>query len=294
MKKVLKKALIVVITLVTVSCGPVFRPSETTVGLSQSTKPENLAKDWEAFLRKNVSVKGEVDYERVSNNPEELEKVYRQIARLSPRNAPELFPSEEEKFAYWLNAYNIAVIRGVNEHYPIASVLEVKPFSVFSLIEKGGFFVGQKFVFGGQEKHLYEVENGVIRKGFVDPRFHFAINCASESCPPLAREAFRGERLEEQLEKVTRDFINSPRALIIDDERKQIALSELFDWYREEFVAVLAEKGIGEGVVLDYLSLYLRADRLRALQQARQQGYKVTFQPYDWSLNGKRSSGTAL
>ena len=286
-------AAVIGLAVVSLSCGPVIKPKDAEVRDAGNWTPQKLEQDWDAFLKKHVSAEGLVNYEGVVADSEELEKIYAQVARFSPENSPQLFTTEEERFAYWLNAYNIAAIRGVSERYPIASVLDVKPFSVFSLVKKGGFFVGQKFVFGGQKMHLYKLENVVIREGFGDPRLHFALNCASESCPPLSREAFQGARLEEQLDKLTRDFVNSARAYQIDDDKKEIALSEIFDWYREDFVEPSAKDGEVKGEVLDYLEKYLRANKLSAFKQARQQGYQLTYQPYDWSLNDSRKKPTA-
>ena len=291
-----KAATVIGLSMVVLCCGTIVQPREVAgrkAVATQARSPQKLEQDWNTFLKKHVSAEGLVDYTAVKANPEELESIYAQVSRFSPENAPELFATKEERFAYWLNAYNIAVIKGVNEHYPIESVLAVKPFSVFSLIKKGGFFVGQKFVFGGQNLNLYKVENGVIRKGFVDPRLHFALNCASESCPTLAREAYQGKRLEEQLEKQTRAFINSPRAYRIDKGQKQIALSKLFDWYKKDFVEELNKSGNPTANVLDYLEKYLDGGSLSAFKQARQQGYQVTFQSYDWSLNDSQRKKTA-
>ena len=286
MKKVVwgVTAVVVGLVVVNISCGPVVRPTGAQA-VKTASNAQKLEEDWDAFVKKYVNAEGLVDYQAIKANSGELESIYGQVARFSPESAPELFATKEDKFAYWLNAYNIAAIRGVNGHYPIESVLDVKPFSVFSLVKKGGFFVGQKFVFGGQNLNLFKVENGVIRKGFVDPRLHFALNCASGSCPPLAREAYQGKRLDEQLERQTRSFINSSRGFQIDEAGKKIELSEIFNWYREDFVEEVNEAGNAKGDILDYLEKYLDEDKLTALKGARQQGYEVIYQPYDWSLN---------
>ena len=295
MKKVFGIVVVSLVALVTVniSCGPVIQPQASELRNAAAWKPQKLEQDWDAFLKKHVSAEGLVDYQGMQSSSEELEKIYAQVARFSPESHPELFTTEEVRFAYWLNAYNIAVIRGVSERYPIESVLDVKPLSVFSLVKKGGFFVGQKFVFGSQKLNLYHLENEVIRKGFSDPRLHFALNCASESCPPLFQEAFQGARLEGQLEKVTRAFVNSSRSAQIDEEKKQIALSEIYDWYRKDFVEDANKSENQNEGVLNYLEGYLEEGKLAAFKQARQQGYQVTFQPYDWSLNDSQTKTAA-
>ena len=271
-----------------VGCGQSIRPHRPEIANATTWSPNILEKRWDAFLKKHVNSEGLVDYETFHNNPDELIGIYAELAKFSPDSHPERFTSEEERFAYWLNAYNIAVVRGVCEHYPIASVLEVKPPSPFSLIEKGGFFVGQRFIIGSENVHLYRLENGIIRKRFPDPRLHFALNCASGGCPPLSRESFQATRLEEQLERQTRKFINSSQAYQIDKRNKQILLSRIFDWYRKDFTQHLPTRENTEATVFDYIENYLEPHRLTAFQKARKQGYDEDWLDYDWSLNDSR------
>ena len=271
------------------SCGVTVRPENLQAEQPKSLSPEHLEKDWDRFLKSYVSSDGLVDYGAIVNHPQELRQVYAQLAKLSPDSDPHLFSSGDERFAYWLNAYNIAVIRGVTKHYPLESVMDVKTISPFSLIENGGFFVGQKFVFGGKNKHLYQLENGLIRKRFDDPRLHFALNCASGSCPELPQEAFQGTKLGQQLERETLKFMNSTRAFQIDHEKREIMVSQIFSWYREDFMKFLAKEGEPKGTVLDYIERYLSGVRLEKFKKARQLGYAQVDQDYDWSLNDSRS-----
>ena len=81
---------------------------------------------WDAFLQANVDSVGRIDYSQLRENPEAIHAAYQWISAYSPDSYPDLFPSEEARFAYWLNAYNVAVIYGVVEHYPIDSVLDVR------------------------------------------------------------------------------------------------------------------------------------------------------------------------
>lgn len=275
------------------SCGITVRPENPTVKQAESWSPDRLEKDWDRFLKSFVSEDGLVDYAAIKKKPQQLDVVYAQLAEFSPDSHPSLFSSDEERFAYWLNAYNIAVVRGVIEHYPVGSVMEVKTSSPLSLLENGGFFVGQKFLFGGKGKDLYRLENSLIRKRYHDPRLHFALNCASGGCPELPQEAFQGDKLEEQLERETLKFMNSERAFQIDHEKEEMTVSQLFAWYREDFTAFLEKEGTPEETVLDYIARYLRGERLEEFKKARQQGYAQIDQEYDWSLNDSRSEVAA-
>lgn len=267
------------------NCGLTVRPNGQIVEATGDGVSLRLEQDWQQLLSNHVTSEGTVDYRAIVEQPDELNTVYSQVAQLSPDSHPELFSSEEQRFSYWLNAYNIAVLRAVVEHYPIESVLAVKPFSPFSLIDKGGFFVGQKFIFGSKTTNLYDLEKKLIRKRFPDPRLHFALNCASKGCPQLPREAFQAAKLEEQLERETRKFMNSERAYQIDHEKSQVRVSSIFDWYQKDFVDFLAKEGEPEGTVLDYMERYLDEDHLQEFREARQQGYAQEFLEYDWSLN---------
>lgn len=231
-----------------------------------------------ALLRQAVDEKSLVDYQALVASPARLIVAYQSISQLSPDSHPGEFANEEERFAYWLNAYNVATIYGVVEAHPIRSVRDVRPASILSVFPGGGFFAAQKFLFGGAAYSLYEVENKIIRERFDDPRLHFALNCASIGCPDLAPEPFQASKLEDQLERQTRLFINSPKGLVIDDAKKEIQLSAIFDWYREDF-----EKD-GK-TVLDYVSEYVT--ERSAFQKARQDGYTLVFLDYDWALNSQ-------
>lgn len=149
--------------------------------------------DWgpyDRLLHTFVDVRGYIDYAGLKAHRGELDVLIDQLGRTGPDNSPALFATRGAKLAYWINAYNAFVLRGVVDHYPIASVKDVYLFN--------GFFSRIKFKTGGTELSLREFENEVLRKGFGDPRIHFAIVCASEGCPRLAREAYLPERINDQ------------------------------------------------------------------------------------------------
>jgi hypothetical protein len=243
----------------------------------------------EAFdrvLRRYVDDKGLVDYAALKKNPQELERYYHTISHYSPDSHPALFPTEAHRLAYWINAYNASSIKIVLTHYPILSVLDVKtPFPFFFLPDGAGFFAFQRLSFGGGTTNLYYLENGVIRKRFAEPRVHFALNCSALGCPKLPRLAFTGENLDEELDREARKFLSEERNLKLDHKEKAIYLSEIFDWYRGEFLSWYKKRFPGKKATLvNYIILYLpreRADELKRLASS----YKVRFIPYDWRLN---------
>jgi len=166
-----------------------------------------------------------------------------------------------ERKAFYINLYNAGMLQVVFEHYPIASVKEIgpNPFDVFK-----EDFIRQ----GGRDLSLDEVEKGILLGDYFDPRIHFAVNCASESCPPLRPEPFSGSTLEAQLEEQTRAFANSERAARVDHEAERVAYSALFQWYADDF------RGANPATYLnDYREDPLPLD------------YDIGWIEYDWSLN---------
>ncbi len=241
---------------------------------------------FDRVLQRYVNERGFVDYIALRKDPDDLEDYYYQITTYSPDSHPELFPTENYKLAYWINAYNAGTMKTVLTYYPIDSVLDVKqPGIFFFLSNKSGFFFFQRLKFGGKTTSLYYLENSVIRKRFGEPRIHFAVNCASVSCPRLPMQAFYGETLDRQLDDETRFFLTEDRNFRIDHEKKVIYLSSIFKWYEKDFTDWYSKKyPKGEASLLSYIELYLEPEKVEALK-AVSNSYTISFIPYDWNLN---------
>ena len=166
--------------------------------------------------------------------------------------------------AFYLNLYNAAMLQAVLERYPIDSVKHIgpEPFWIFDHA-----FIAQ----GGRMLSLDDVEKGILLEDFDDPRIHFAVNCASASCPALRPEPYRASQLDVQLDSQTRRFARSRHAAVVMEETEAIAFSKLFEWYADDF---------GVDHPADYLNRY----RDTPLPTE----YTVRWQDYDWSLNDVR------
>lgn len=245
---------------------------------------------YQRMLTSFVDHRGGVNYAELVKNRGDMEAFYGQIAAHSPDSHPSLFTDEKAQLAYWINSYNLTTIRGVVQHYPISSVEDVPPpLLLFFLPRKSGFFFFQRFTYGGVETSLYYLENQVIRKRFVDPRYHFALNCASKSCPELPREPFYPDRLDEQLDREAANFINDKRHVLYDAESKTLYLSSIFDWYESDFISWLrAGKPVPNKALVDYVLLYLEEQTARQVKDDRD-GLNIAFLPYDWGLNDASS-----
>jgi len=246
-------------------------------------------KNFDQVLRHFVNDQGRVDYSGLKADPDQFENYYQQIAIYSPDNSPASFKHQSDRLAYWINAYNAAVIKTVLSYYPISSIEDVKPpLALFFLPDKTGFFVFQKPSFGRTTTSLYYLENSVIRERFAEPRVHFALNCASRGCPKLPRYAFNGDELDRQLDREARIFFAESRNFRIDPATKTIYLSSILDWYRDDFVDWYREHyPEQEATLLQYVALYLEPERARNLRE-NSSTFGVEFVPYDWGLNDQK------
>ena len=245
----------------------------------------------ERVLQGFVDNQGLVDYAALKENPRDMERYYLLLSTYSPDSHPALFPSEQSKLAYWINAYNAAAMKIVLTLYPISSVRDVKPpLLLFFLPKKSGFFVFQRVTFGGKTTNLYYLENGVIRKRFSDPRVHFALNCAARGCPRLPRRPFTSVHLNEQLDHEARRFLAEDRNLRIDHQKKIIYMSSIFEWYENDFLGWYRGRfPQQEATILDYVSLYLTEEKRDEIRESAA-SYRVEFIPYDWGLNDQNTS----
>jgi hypothetical protein len=172
--------------------------------------------------------------------------------------------SKDEQKAFYINLYNAAMVQAVLDHYPIKSVKQIGllPFSIFK----------KNFIpLGDDAVSLDHVEKGILLKQYFDPRIHFAVNCASESCPSLRAEPFIGARLDAQLDEQTRLFAMSARAARVDEVKRSVAYSELFKWYADDF---------GVNNPAEFLNRYRESKLPRTAS--------IAWIDYDWSLNAAK------
>jgi hypothetical protein len=204
---------------------------------------------------------GGIDYDGLSKEEAKLD------AYLAPAESFSVEAlSRDEAMAFWINMYNAWTLKLILTKYPdLDSIKDLG--SVFSSPWK------KRFVkIGGKTLTLGEIEHEILREEFKDPRIHFAINCASKSCPPLLPEAYRAATLEAQLDGATRDFINNRANTIIDSKR--LTVSRIFKWYKDDFNNDIP------GYVKQYAAPELK-QKLKNLGNAPD----VSFMDYDWSLN---------
>jgi Protein of unknown function, DUF547 len=187
------------------------------------------------------------------------------VAALS-RAAP-LALTRPEQFAFWANLYNALTLQIVLAAFPVASIRNIGG----SILPTGPW---KKAVIRvqGVSLSLDDIEHGILRKGWRDPRVHYAVNCASVSCPNLPLRAWRGHGLDTALDAAARDYVNHPRAVRFEAEA--LVVSSIYRWYAPVF-------GGGDAAVIRHLARYARPELAERLRFAR----RISRTAYDWSLN---------
>jgi hypothetical protein len=226
---------------------------------------------YEGILQKFVRSNGLVDYGGIREGIGPLSEFQKQIAAVSPDSHPQLFPSKEDKLAYWINAYNSSVLHAFAREYPQRRT------RLKGLLGRAQFFFTNKHTFGGARRSLDDIETNNMRKGpLKDVRIHFAIVCASASCPRLAQTAYRGATLNARLQEEAQKFLNEPRNYREDAARKEIWLPQIFEWFGADW---------GKPAdVRRFIAGFRPADRARLEDPS----WRVRYIPYDWSPNDVR------
>lgn len=200
--------------------------------------------------------------------------------------------SPDQKMAYWINAYNAFTIQAIIERYPITERSLVGIFFPRnSILQISGIWNRLTFTAGGRQVTLGHIEHEILRTAFDDPRIHFAIVCASTSCPALRAEAYRADVLEHQLHQQTVAFINDPsRGTRWDEERQRLMVSKIFKWFKSDFRPAGAVGGpagrpanVGNPIVA-FIRPYLENTTVVETLD-RKSNVRVAYLAYDWRLN---------
>ncbi len=238
----------------------IFSCKGSVPGMAGTAPPSHQI--WDQLLKANVSPAGIVNYKGFIKEKAKLD----QYLKLITENAPDRKTwSKQEQLAYWINAYNAFTVKLIVDNYPVKSIRDLGPELKIPLIKDVWHY--KFFKIGGVESSLDEIEHSILRKEFEEPRIHFAINCASVSCPPLLNEAFMASKLEIQLDKVTREFINDSSRNKITADNAQI--SSIFSWFKGDFTK--------KGSLIDFLNLY---SKVKIKSTA-----KISHLDYNWNLN---------
>ncbi|MEO8585138.1 MAG: DUF547 domain-containing protein [Acidobacteriota bacterium] len=255
--------------------APAAPPPDPPVEESSTSRSFSYS-DWTPVLSTFVDDRGRVDYDALAKDRGALDRFLAAVAGTSPVSHPALFPTREEKLAYWINAYNAWVFRGVLARGP-----EKESVWRGGLVSGYSFFVGMDIVLGGEKTNLKKLEDKTIRALFKDPRIHAALNCASRGCPRLPRKAFEAATLDAELDAAMREFVSEARNVSVDAAARTATLSKIFDWFDGDFLAFEKARGNADPKLLDYVNRY------RAPDAQVPRDFRVRFADYDKSLNGR-------
>lgn len=221
-----------------------------TFGFAQST--DTFFKDADAFFKQYVK-DGRVNYKAIKKNPAQLNEL------LAATNTISVGISDANTYqAYWINIYNLSVIKGIVENYPVKSPLDIK-----------GFFDATKHAVGGKKITLNDIEHKLLRGQFNDARFHFVLVCAGLGCPPIIAEAYMPNSLNTQLDRQTRVALNNDEFIKVNTRKKRVQLSEIMKWYKDDFTQ--------NGSEIDFINQY-RKEKIAKKS-------KISYYPYNWKLN---------
>ena len=206
---------------------------------------------WNNFLKKHVSNEGKTDYKTIKTYPDNLHMVLQSLTK----TIPDENWSKNEKLAFWINTYNAFTIKLITDNYPLKSIKDIqKPWD-------------KKFIkIGSTTMSLNYIEHNILRK-MDEPRIHFAIVCASISCPKLQNEAFIAEKIDSQLSKATSVFLSDSSKNFIS--QNNLELSKIFQWFSKDFKQ--------NGSMIKFLNKY---SDIEISEHA-----KIKFKDYNWNLN---------
>lgn len=233
---------------------------------SATAETDTLHSDWDDLLGTYVVESDDgvnrFNYGALKANFQDTAKLNAYLESFSALDFETLTP--DEQFAAYSNIYNALTIQHMIGRYPVKSI-------------RSGHLVGPwKKVFttiDGEEVSLDDIEHGILRVQFDDPRVHYAVNCASYGCPNLQTEAWVAETLDEDLDQAARDFINHPRGVTLR-RNGSLQVSTIYKWFREDF------GGSNDGVI-EHIKTYAEGDLAEALKTDR----KIRKHEYDWDLN---------
>ncbi len=244
----------------TVLLGSLAACGVSTTYKNSTAKPLDH-KLWDSLLQTHVSETGVVDYKGFIKDKERLERYLGQLSSHAPADNW----SKEERLAYWINAYNAFTIKLIADNYPVESIQDLHPKVHLPLVNS--VWHRKFFKIGGKPMNLNAIEHKILRPKFEEPRIHFAMVCASKSCPKLLNRAFTADKIDAQLTAQAKAFLADDfRNKITPDE---VQLSKIFSWFKGDFTK-------GQRLI-EFLQPYT----------------DVTIQPtatikhldYDWSLN---------
>lgn len=232
------------------------------------------------YVHEGKTVKGikldVVDYEGIFKESQDPSSDYSKFLKQLSQFNPDSLKTREETIAFWINAYNIGAMKMIIDHYPVDSIRSRKisflknPWKIKIVTIHGKLY------------SLGQIEHEIILGKYRAKMAHFAIVCASLSCPDISKDVYRGNTLKSQLEKQARIFINNKtKGLVIDRAKKTVHVSKIFTWDEKNF-----PKGADD--IVPFITPFV--DNAKDRQYLQRKHYKLQFYDYDWDVNSFQSA----
>jgi hypothetical protein len=216
---------------------------------------------------------GLVKYKKLKDD-KRLDKYIEQLKNTDPKK----IVNEKNRLAFWINAYNAYTLKFIIEDYPVESIND---------LHWGGLYLGsllgttiwedEKIVINGNELSLNNIEHDIIRKKFDEERIHFALVCASISCPPLLNEAYEGYKLDKQLGEQAELFFNDVTKNKFDKNTRTASLSKILSWYEDDF-------GENNKEILNYAAQFIDKETADDIKRNLSE-WNIKYMSYNWYLN---------
>ena len=207
----------------------------------------------DSFLYKNIE-NSKVNYKAIKQNTAELDAILKIAATITIENE-----TTAVQKAFWGNCYNLLVIKGICDKYPVKSPLDID-----------GFFNKITYAIGNAKLTLDDIENKIIRPQFKDPRFHFILVCAAKGCPPISNRGYFPATIENQLTKQAKIALNNTYFIRVNKQEKTVEISSIFQFYKDDFTNK-------NTTFLNFINKY-RYSKIP-------DNFQILFYKYDWNLN---------
>lgn len=255
--KLLLAPVLLVLGVISFGCGSSPELNSSTPSALQPMSHQT----YDDLLQKHVSDSGNVDYQGFIDDSTE----FNTYLTLLSDSAPSDTWSKNEKLAYWINAYNAFTLKLIADNYPVSSITDLHP--TLHVPTVNTVWHKKFFKIGGQPMNLDHIEHKILRKEFDEPRIHFAIVCASNSCPQLLNRAYIADSLETQLTDQVKGFLADDFRNKITEDKAE--LSKIFSWFKGDFTK--------NGTLIEFINEY---STIKINEDA-----EVSYMKYDWGLN---------
>ncbi len=245
-----------------------------TISFSEEKKPVFDQSDWDKFLKTYVDDQGWVDYAAIQKSGQTQLKNY--LKRLSSASLSK-FKTQAEQVSFWVNAYNAITIQKLLDHKLPKKVPN-------AVIFGKNIFKERTYKVAGKIRSLDDIEHGILRKKYKEPRVHAALVCGASSCPRLRPEAYTSQALDKQLTEEAQRWIRSGRTLkgdrknYLNRKTKTMYVSKIFDWFDDDF------GGTNKGI-LQFIKKFASEDDRKFLNSNK---IRIRYLDYDWTLNRKK------